>query len=555
MRLVRGYFSKGKLSWGAVLLVLLALGGLAAGARRSRRVSLSLGRAVELAAAGIRLRPFRGYTQTPQAPPQAFIYQYDRTKVKFEAYDPKELWLKDQNCGQFKGPGWTVTVARMRYTMPGRMRMLNEQHILAKNFAVARAGHETDWTDQTVKSWVETYAGKVKAVVGKSRGLRLRYPHTKFTFAELPPEEQQAYVLLLPQDKRVVILFCFEPGLKAAKVEKGIQNVLRSVATFRAREAEKKVAAKFQQARGRAPQERSAKFQAARQRVIASIENLEDWWYVETDNYVIKSNMTSRNRTLVKRIQSDIEILRKAYETFIPPIREIDEVSVVTVFNKRDEYLKYVPADRHWSCGLWMPLRRELVISPSVTGRRNLTLEFILGTVYHEAFHQYIFYGLDYARVPVWFNEGHAMLFEVSRVNRRKRTITVGENEGRLRSLEKVLKAKRLDLRRVMLLSAPEFYQKHALAENYSVSWGLVYFLRKAAWQYKGRKYAGLCDVVLKHPDKSTDPRKVSQAAMDSVDMAQLAKDFRKFWKSKTKRSRARRYRLFEARKKPGVKK
>ena len=79
------------------------------------------------------------------------------------------------------------------------------------------------------------------------------------------------------------------------------------------------------------------------------------WWFAETDNYVFKSNLSSKQRRLAKSLQDRIEVMRKKLHKFIPPVNEIDEVSVVTIIDSKANYLNYVKEAPEWSAGLWHP--------------------------------------------------------------------------------------------------------------------------------------------------------------------------------------------------------
>ncbi len=507
--------------------------------------SLSLDRSVELPAAGIKLRPFDEARQTPLPAPRTWVYQNQATGEKISAYSPLDLWFRDQHCATFRSELAEIMVARLAFNLPARLPLLGQQHIREADYVKVRDQIEMKWDDDAEKRWLQTFGANVKEREDKVPGLWLRFKYVRLTFEDAPRERLQAFILRRRGDDDLFVVFKFPPGLKAKTADKAVRAVLRSIIKIRTRQTNKEASNRFQNRDARKRGERSEEYELTRKRVIAAIRNLKDWWYVETENYILKSNLDRRNRRLARQIQEDIEICRSAYEKFLPPIKTFDEVSVITIFNTRREYLNYVPQDRQWTAGLWLPSRKELVISPVDTGKRRLTREIILQTVYHEAFHQYIYYALDYTIPPTWFNEGHAMMFEAVELDHRKEVLEVEENEPRVKLLEKILEDNKVNLLPIMRLSGRQFYQEQSLAANYALSWGLVYFLRKAHPQYPEAGYDKVCNRVYQTLIKTRDWRKATEAGIAAVDTGRLHKDFLDFWSSNSKRRKAERYEIF----------
>ena len=146
----------------------------------------------------------------------------------------------------------------------------------------------------------------------------------------------------------------------------------------------------------------------------------------------------------------------------------------------------------------------------------------------------------------MWFNEGHAILFETCKIDRTRKTVVVRENTQRMRVLEPLIKNNRLNLEEVMSLSPNEFYQEDNLEQNYATSWALVYFFRKACHLYKDRNYENVCDVILQELIKTMDWQKAAMTGMAAINMKELTKDFLNFWTSKSKRRIAANYGLFD---------
>ena len=463
-----------------------------------------------------------------------------------EAYDPADLWRRDQQIARFQRDNGIFELATLKYLIPQKLRLINHLHVTEPVYYDALDRLNIDWNDENIRTWVEKFAGEVGPTEKNIIGLYLRYNYTRFTFKGLPREEKQAFVFGTTKGEKFFLLFHFEKGLSKSEVDRVIWDLLETALITNKRNAVTHKGRHFLNYRTSVREIKSGKFKFTRKRVIDEIKNLKDWWYVETKNYVIKSNLTYNDRSLVLIIQKDLEIMHKAYTAFFPPIKEIDEVSVVTVFNTRKEYQQYIPADYGWSNGIWMPGRKELVISPNYEDNRKVSNEEMLPTIYHEAFHQYFFYALDYVQTPTWYNEGHAILFEPSIIDRAGKTVVVRENDRQMKVLEYLIKKNKVKLKDIMLSSPDDFYKKGHLEHNYAVSWAHVYFFRKAGHMYKDRNYERVCDVILQGVIKTGDWKKAASAGLATINMKEINKDFLDFWTSKSKRNTAANYRLFD---------
>ncbi|NQZ68991.1 MAG: DUF1570 domain-containing protein [Lentisphaeria bacterium] len=241
----------------------------------------------------------------------------------------------------------------------------------------------------------------------------------------------------------------------------------------------------------------------------------------------------------------NIEILRKQYEKFIPMNKKLDAINVVTVFNTRSEYLAYIPKGFEWSGGIWLPTRRELVISPPDVNSKKLAREIILGTCYHEAFHQYAFYALE-SNPPIWFSEGHASLFESVDIDRGKKAVKIKEDKLRLASFKAGLKRKPLNLKKLMTMEYKVFYRAGNIEFCYPRAWALAYFLNKATHLYPQKEYDKILPKLKEVLAETLDWKAAADASVKVVDMDELQKDFLDFWNSKSKRRKANKFDVFK---------
>jgi hypothetical protein len=138
-------------------------------------------------------------------------------------------------------------------------------------------------------------------------------------------------------------------------------------------------------------------------------------------NYIIVYNTKGRRNNLLARIIADrIEAIRsQVYENLFPPSGKIEAVSIVRICGDRAEYHAY--GGPGGSAGYWSSDTEELVFydaSPSKEPDDDT-----ISVLYHEAFHQYIYYSVGEVAPHSWFNEGTGDYFAGARYSGGKFTI------------------------------------------------------------------------------------------------------------------------------------
>lgn len=289
----------------------------------------------------------------------------------------------------------------------------------------------------------------------------------------------------------------------------------------------------------------AAALEASRQRAINSIRGMKKWWYLETAHYVIVSDLPGSQAPLVKRIQADLEPLRAAFEAFMPPVAPIEAISVIRIFNEEADYVRYVGPELAWSGGAWTPARGELIVRPRPGGTLRDQRAWIVETVYHEAFHQYLHYALRGRAPAVWFNEGHATFFEGAEPGAGG--MTFDESARHAEVFDTLVREQRLALGGLFVLSYPQFYagggSDQQRRENYARAWGLTYFLRKFAPAAPDHPFAGMADRYHQAFVKTGDAEGALAEAMGGRTPEDLEQAITEFWKSSTARRTARQYR------------
>lgn len=262
---------------------------------------------------------------------------------------------------------------------------------------------------------------------------------------------------------------------------------------------------------------------------VTGAQSSMKWWETTNESYRFLTDLDpARGKDFVKKAMTLAGAMRKLYEFYIPPSHPVG-VGVVRVFKTLQGYRDYRAStgdDDQMSCGLWDPMREELLI---VAENR----EQALATMRHEAFHQYLFYATGNGHHATWFNEGHACFFEEVQYNGAMGTAKVVENKSRSAWVDRNPAAVAAHFRRVTQLTHAEFYSGEVNL-NYVSAWALVYFLEKGA--YTSEEFAPYRAVVPKYLELTAGGTPGDEAGAQALELVKdrdLAADFLKFWREK----------------------
>jgi len=470
-----------------------------------------------------------------------------------EMYAPLDLWRHAQHSGQWiDEDSNTLVLATMRLPVPPEFP---RQHVPRPEYdAGMKNAAQVDWDkpDTFLMAWVTAFAGArpsdQQAITKRSSRLRDLYifsipepsPFTHgyaFRLSRMAPAQRNAvtnwFCLLLSPSTHI------KPDTADAAVQTELIPSLGSCLAVSPVPATPRPDAP--QAAGKADTGRSPEFLESRRQVASSIANMKDWWMLETENYILLSNLKNRKHVMVRELESSVEVLRNAFESFIPLSTPPGAVSVIRLFATPEEYTAYVGEKMSWTGGAWIPDRKELVVKPQDWGSSKEQRESILRVTYHEAFHQYIHFATSPHVPAVWFNEGHACFFENIEV--RDRRLTMQENE---RFVEKVVESvgkSGFSLKPLLTMSYETFYNPRPSdrERNYALAWALVYYMRRGTQVDKHLSYASIPGQYLTALAETGDPGTATDKAFGGVDQAALQGAFVAFWQSRNKRGEARR--------------
>ena len=214
-----------------------------------------------------------------------------------------------------------------------------------------------------------------------------------------------------------------------------------------------------------------------------------DWKHEDTENYIIIYN--TKDQPLVRRIVRDMESLRKEYVKLFPPTEEVEAVSTVRICKDRDEYLQY--SGLPGSAGYWNYATEELVLYDGTKrekGKKTDNLDTFI-VLYHEAFHQYIFYSAGQLGLHYWFNEGYADFFSGAQIKGGK-VKRIGVNRWRIKTIQRMITEQEFVPWSEMIEYERKQYYGPKAGLNYAQGWSMVYFLNSCKKVRKNEEWAAI---------------------------------------------------------------
>lgn len=268
----------------------------------------------------------------------------------------------------------------------------------------------------------------------------------------------------------------------------------------------------------------------------SSIANMDGWWSAQAPGYLFLSNVkSSHGKKMMRRLQRELPVMRRMMEQLIPGDGNVSDVCVVRVFADAAAYRSYVGAGQEWSSGCWIPMRRELVALYQNAQGRQSEVE-ILNTLHHECLHQYLFYALQQNELSLWYNEGHACLFENSHVDARERVIFEKDTTWHYKLIRSNLSKAALLLPRVLEMDHAAFYAggEKERALKYAIAWGVVYFLYFGQKQYP--RYSQILSRYRQALLETGNCKTANEIAFKEINRNRFASDFITYWSTGRKR-------------------
>ena len=230
---------------------------------------------------------------------------------------------------------------------------------------------------------------------------------------------------------------------------------------------------------------------------VDTIMELPDGWESEdTENYILV--YSTKDQPLIRLVARELEAMRAEYEKLFPSLKPVTAVSRVRICKDKAEYSSYGGPDG--SCGYWNSQEEELVFfdydnvdGKAGTGKANSRI-----VLYHEAFHQYIFYSAGSFAPHSWFNEGTGDYFSGSKIKGSK-VVKIDVNPWRIETIQEMIERKRFAHWKDMVgWSQMEYYgyNSEGLSGglNYAQGWSMIYFLRESRVVKKHEVWSKILD-------------------------------------------------------------
>lgn len=531
---------------------LLAVCPLLAEGQRSR--GLTFGATQELTEQGLSFRVPRGASPDGLSQPRVYVYRYSNGTT-LERFSPRDLWYPSVFLGRWADSSGVALVLGKLGPLPPEA--VTAEHLSREEFQAAQSRDpgSTPMTWQELTDWLTFFVGT--RAINEPRTVRTSPRLDEVVAIDFEPSNREAAAYLFrmaPNVHRIETDQWFVAVLEwpvdldreavLLSIERDFIGSLETIARTENDSGQATARLQHPELGARAETAQTATFQESRERAIQSIRGMPGWWFVETPNYVLVSDLSGGRRSFVQRLQEDLESIRSEYERIIPPRNPIDAVSLVRVFADGDEYKRYVGEEQQHTGGVWIPSNRELVIR-SFDIRNELERRALIAQiVYHEAFHQYIYYAFDYLTPAAWYNEGHATFFEGADV--RRGGIRVDEVERYVHTVEALAERGPLPVESVLALDYDTFYQRGGGSAaqrraHYALSWGLVYYLRKGAPLEETNDYESILPRYEYALWRTQNPAQATKDAFSDVDLSEFIQSFTDFWGSGRRRHRARR--------------
>ena len=467
----------------------------------------------------------------PMPRARAFLLTGGEALAREDRFDPYELWYGSQCCGRWRdAAGNRLILGRVAQRLP----VFDDDLVSRASFDLRLRGtaYEVDPRERAqINEWVATFAG---VPVYQPEALKIN----RFALEE---------VLAYPCGEAGTLVYAFRPrrvgnapspgwfaavlhaaGAPDAAVlreafEEGFVAALALPSRLEKEEGVEATEVSVMRTGEKAPDQPNHPVRVEARR---SVENYDDWWFAETDGYIILSDVhTEVGTSLIRDLKETLPALRRAYERLVPPLTREPEVALLRLFAGRDDYARYVGEAHAWSSGMWMPARRELVLY------QQANREAMMQIVRHEAFHQYLSHATCMLGAAPWLNEGHACLFEHAQVD-DKGHVTLPEDPERAPVLLENLETAVALLPYLLQTDYEAFYDGTQAGRRlkYAMAWGLAYYLHKGVPLERDPPHARVLDDYLTALGVSHDQHAATQLAFAEVEMEAFQAAFRDFW-------------------------
>lgn len=505
----------------------------------------------ELRAIGISLPTLQGSVQEPLKTPEVAVYQFTRGNESWteERYSADELWFGSQHIGTWKDSnGNVLQLARCTNVLSDEYVGTDVQQtvfdtIVSKEAIKISTGRFLE-TKQALSFWLKRYSSL--SVVANP--MDIKFGNQRLVEAyKWQTNSNTSFVCFFKLNKQFpgqghapenwfCVIFVSARPLTNEAVKYIQENLIRRIAvSTRATRT-----GPYSVNKNRTRIVKQYPYSAVRERAKKSIEALNDWWYMESENFIMLSNHARAERA-AEEILNELELLRSYYVKLFPPFDGVEkmDVGVVRFFATTEEYVAYLETEplvglnALQTAGIFTAGRAELVIR-NVLDNESYKHSIISPIIKHEGLHQYFYLAFGYLQTAPWFNEGHACMFENTKLERGN--IFIQEDEARFKKVRAVIKDmsdSELEqyIAQFLLMDYRAFYSvNHEF--NYALAHCLVYYLHRGAPLERNQPYRDIIPRYIDELSRSGDMIKASQFAFSEIEFKSFVRRFAEFMKN-----------------------
>ena len=486
--------------------------------------TLKLGKTKKFKSLGISFKMFHGFEGRPINFPDLFSFK----NTKQKGYKNIDIWRYKQYVGSWGNSDAELNVYEMSFAPPRNFSGYITEEEASKKYE--ESSTTVSWDKDEKRKWLELFTGR--KIGEKVHPIKNKYG-TKIELYSIKNKNGFLGLFVASNkelfEKNIVFLYSVNSTIPKKQAKNLVYSSIKSTCFTR-------VAKKTETDTKKNLKNSNPDYEASKEKVIRNIKNLKNWWGISSKDYFIITNYPKSSKKFIKQIKAELISSQNLYSRYYKRIVPLKEINVVRVFNDRESYVAYVGDDKKWTGGLWLPSKKELVISPNTSvnekGNKNSQIRILR----HEAFHQYIHFALDQIQTSVWFNEGSAIFF--ASIVKKGRTLKVKPSTY-LKRLKNMIKKQKPDITTLLKMDYEQFYSgngsKEKVSENYALAWGIVYFLQKGAYTVKrktGRNYTKILKNYYKQLVETKSSEEATKLAWEKINMKTFTEDFVKYYNS-----------------------
>lgn len=265
-----------------------------------------------------------------------------------------------------------------------------------------------------------------------------------------------------------------------------------------------------------------------------------DWASLRSSkgNYLI-SYATSAE--YAKRCGEELENILLLYKQVLPTQKSVTQCRV-KVFDREEDFMYY--GQMPGAAAYWSPGQEEIVAykfegdKVKMDSAEEFTIaderapeEVTFKILYHEAFHQYMYYTIGgrgrRVYVPSWLNEGLGDYFFGGEWQKSPKKFQIGINDWRIAKIVTAIKAdKHVQLDKIFRYEQQQYYSNASLC--YAQGWAINYFFQQSDVAKK-KGYHTIPTRMLELLKTSGDWEKATDKAFQGVDLKKMEEEWKDF--------------------------